>query len=224
MPLTISADDLCQRYAGRIIRNVNTRAKTPHWIKEKLRRSGVRSLGPVVDVTNFVMLALGQPMHGFDLDKLEGGINVRRAEEGEKLTLLDGKEVKLRSDTLVIADHKKALALAGIMGGEDSAVSESTTNIYLESAYFVPEKIMGKARSYGLHTDSSHRFERGVSPDLQVDALERATQLILEICGGQVAPLSDAINRLCKASSLTRFSGFSVIKGSIGRSTAGILS
>ncbi len=192
-PVTISADDLCQRYAGRIIRNVNTQAKTPHWIKEKLRRLGVRSLGPVVDVTNFVMLALGQPMHGFDLDKLEGGINVRRAEEGEKLTLLDGKEITLRSDTLVIADHKKALALAGIMGGEDSAVSNTTTNIYLESAFFVPEKIMGKARSYGLHTDSSHRFERGVSPDLQVKALERATQLIIEICGGQVAPLTDMV-------------------------------
>ncbi len=193
LPVTISADDLCQRYAGRIIRNVDTQAKTPHWIKEKLRRLGVRSLGPVVDVTNFVMLALGQPMHGFDLDKLEGGINVRRAEDGEKLRLLDGKEITLRSDTLVIADHKKALALAGIMGGEDSSVTDSTKNIYLESAFFVPEKIMGKARSYGLHTDSSHRFERGVSPDLQLMALERATQLILEICGGQVAPVSDTI-------------------------------
>jgi len=192
-PVTISADDLCQRYAGRIIRNVNTQAKTPHWIKEKLRRLGLRSLGPVVDVTNFVMLALGQPMHGFDFDTLQGGINVRLAEEGERLTLLDGKEIMLRSDTMVIADQEKALALAGIMGGEGSAVSDSTTNIYLESAYFVPEKIMGKARSYGLHTDSSHRFERGVSPDLQVKALERATQLIIEICGGQVAPLTDVI-------------------------------
>ncbi len=194
LPVNIMAGDLCQRYAGRIIRDVNTQAKTPGWIKEKLRRLGVRSLGPVVDVTNFVMLALGQPMHGFDLDKLEGGINVRKAEQGEKLTLLDGREITLRPDTLVIADDKKALALAGIMGGEDSAVSESTRNIYLESAYFVPEKIMGKARSYGLHTDSSHRFERGVSPDLQVIALERATQLILEICGGKVGPLTDVMN------------------------------
>jgi len=192
-PVKISSDNLCQRYAGRIIRDVNTQVKTPDWIKEKLRRSGIRSLGPVVDVTNFVMLALGQPMHGFDFDKLEGGIEVRNAEEGEKLVLLDGKEVILRNDTMVIADKNKALALAGIMGGEDSAVSDSTKNIYLESAYFVPEKIMGQARTYGLHTDSSHRFERGVSPDLQVKALERATQLIIEICGGKVAPVTDLV-------------------------------
>ena len=195
LPVTIEADDLCQRYAGRIIRDVNTQAQTPDWIKEKLRRLGVRSLGPVVDVTNFVMLALGQPMHGFDLDKLAGGITVRQAEDAEKLTLLDGKEITLRADTLVIADDSKALALAGIMGGEASAVSDSTRNIYLESAYFVPEKIMGKARSYGLHTDSSHRFERGVSPDFQVKALERATQLILEICGGKPGPVTDVVTR-----------------------------
>lgn len=189
--IKISADDLCQRYAGRIIRNVNVTAKTPDWVVQKLARSDIRSLGPVVDVTNYVMLELGQPMHGFDFDKLEGGIDVRTATKGEKLTLLDGKEVSLSEDTLLIADHKKALALAGIMGGQDSAVSDDTQNIYLESAFFVPEKIMGKARQYGLHTDSSHRFERGVSPDYQVVALERATQLIIEICGGDVAPVSD---------------------------------
>ena len=157
-PVEITCDDLCQRYAGRIIRDVNTKATTPDWMVEKLRRSDIRSLGPVVDVTNFVMLELGQPMHGFDFDKLEGGINVRNAKEGEKLTLLDSKEVTLRVDTMVIADAKKALALAGIMGGNDSAVSDETKNIYLESAFFVPNKIMGKARTYGLHTDSSHRL------------------------------------------------------------------
>jgi len=192
-PIKITSDDLCQRYAGRIIRDVNTQAETPKWMIEKLQRSDIRSLGPVVDVTNYVMLELGQPMHGFDFDKLSGGINVRNAVEGEKLTLLDGKEATLRADTMVIADADKALALAGIMGGEESAVSDSTTNIYLESAFFVPNEIMGKARTYGLHTDSSHRFERGVSPDLQVKALERATQLILEICGGKAGVVTDVI-------------------------------
>ncbi len=190
-PVKISSDDLCQRYAGRILRNVNAKATTPDWMVEKLHRSGIRSLGPIVDVTNFVMLELGQPMHGFDFDKLEGGIDIRNATEGEKLTLLDGKEVTLRADTMVIADHKKALALAGIMGGNDSAVSDDTKNIYLESAFFVPNKIMGKARTYGLHTDSSHRFERGVAPNLQVTALERATNLITTICGGSVGPITD---------------------------------
>ncbi|HFC93258.1 MAG TPA: phenylalanine--tRNA ligase subunit beta [Leucothrix mucor] len=194
-PVKISADDLCQRYAGRVIRDVNTQAETPLWMVEKLRRSDIRSLSPVVDITNYVMLELGQPMHGFDFDTLEGGIHVRNAEEGEKLTLLDGKEATLRADTLVIADEKKALALAGIMGGADSAVSESTSNIYLESAYFVPEKMMGKARTYGLHTDSSHRFERGVSPDLQRKAMQRATQLIIEICGGKAGEITDIETR-----------------------------
>lgn len=190
-PVTITADDLCQRYAGRIIRDVNTQAETPKWMLEKLLRSDVRSLGPVVDVTNYVMLELGQPMHGFDFDKLDGGINIRTAKQDEKLILLDGKEATLRADTLVIADEKKAVALAGIMGGEETAVSDSTKNIFLESAYFVPNEIMGKARSYGLHTDSSHRFERGVSPDLQLKAIERATQLIVDICGGKVGPVTD---------------------------------
>jgi len=192
-PIKITCDDLCQRYAGRIIRDVNTQAATPDWMVEKLQRSGIRSLGAVVDVTNFVMLELGQPMHGFDFDTLEGGINVRNAEEGEKLTLLDGKEATLRADTMVIADENKALALAGIMGGEATSVTDSTKNIYLESAFFTPNKIMGKARTYGLHTDSSHRFERGVSPDLQAKALERATQLIVDICGGQVGQITDVI-------------------------------
>jgi len=132
-------------------------------------------------------------MHGFDFDKLEGGIEVRNALEGEKLTLLDGKEITLRADTMVIADANKALALAGIMGGNDSAVSDATHSIYLESAYFVPDKIMGKARTYGLHTDSSHRFERGVSPDLQLKALERASKLITGICGGSAGPVTDVI-------------------------------
>ncbi len=190
-PVKITADELCQRYVGRIISNLDVTAKTPDWIVEKLQRSDIRSLGPVVDITNYVMLELGQPMHGFDFDKLSGGIDVRNAVKGEKLALLDGKEISLSADTMVIADEEKALALAGIMGGQDSAVTDDTKNIYLESAYFVPEKIMGKSRQYGLHTDSSHRFERGVSPDLQVKAIERATELITMICGGEVGPFND---------------------------------
>ena len=190
-PVKITADDLCHRYVGRIIKDIDVKANTPDWMKEKLLRSGIRDLSPVVDVTNYVMLELGQPMHGFDFKKLSGGIDVRRAVEGEKQSLLNGNEVSLKADTLVIADDTQAQGIAGIMGGEDSSVTDDTTNIFLESAFFLPEKIMGKARQYGLHTDSSHRFERGVSPDLQVKAMERATQLITEICGGKVGPLTD---------------------------------
>ena len=191
IPVKIICEDLCHHFTGRIIRDVNTQAETPYWMKEKLRRLDVRCLSPVIDVTNYVMLELGQPLHGYDFDKLEGGINVRNAEEGEQLTLLDGKELTLRADTMVIADEKKALSLAGVMGGEYSSVTDKTTNIYIESAFFVPEKLMGKARTYGMHTDASHRFERGVSLDLQVKGLERATQLIIEICGGKAGPITD---------------------------------
>ena len=192
-PVKITSDDLCHRYVGRIIKYLDVKAKTPDWMVEKLLRSGIRNLSPVVDVTNYVMLELGQPMHGFDFDKLTGGINVRRAVEGEKQALLNGNEISLKADTMVIADEQQAHGLAGIMGGEVSSVTDDTKSIYLESAFFLPEKIMGKARQYGLHTDSSHRFERGVSPDLQVKAMERATQLIIEICGGKVGPITDVI-------------------------------
>jgi len=193
-PAEIVATDMCERFVSRIIRNVNVNAATPLWMVERLRRADIRSLGPVVDVTNYVMIELGSPMHGFDFDKLVGGIKVRNAVEGEPLTLLDGREVALREDTLVIADHEKPVALAGIMGGLDSSVTDATQNIMLECAYFVPEKIMGKSRTYGLHTDASHRFERGVSPDLQEKAMQRATQLIVEICGGDVAAINDVIS------------------------------
>ncbi len=187
--IDIEAEEACPRYAGRVIKNVNIKATTPMWMQEKLRRCGSRSISPLVDITNFVMIELGQPMHAFDLDKIQGGINVRMAVQDEKLTLLDGHEITLNDDNLVIADDNQALALAGIMGGESSAVSDDTQNILLESAFFNPEKIIGKARSHGLHTDSSHRFERGVSPELQVKAIERATKLILEIAGGKVGPI-----------------------------------
>ena len=179
----------CPRYVGRVIKGIKANAETPLWMKEKLRRSGLRSISPVVDVTNFVMMELGQPMHGFDLDKLNGGIRVRNATAGEKITLLDGSEVECRDDTLVIADHRVPVAIAGIMGGLNSSVDDDTTNILLESAFFIPSLIAGKARSYGLHTDSSHRFERGVDPQLQIKAIQRASGLLLEIVGGKAGPI-----------------------------------
>jgi len=184
IPIQLSAPQFCPRYVGRIIKDIDVNAETPLWMVEKLRRSGVRSISPTVDITNYVMLELGQPMHAFDLSTINGGINVRLAEQDEKLELLDGQTIQLNDDNLVIADHEKALALAGIMGGEDSSVTDKTRDILLESAFFAPQLMAGKARSHGLHTDSSHRFERGVSADLQVRAIQRATQLMLEIVGG----------------------------------------
>ena len=178
----------CARYVGRVMRDLNLAQPTPQWMQERLRRSGVRSLGPAVDVTNYVLLELGQPMHAFDLDKIEGGIVVTMGDK-QTLRLLDDSEVVVDADTLVIADHKKVLALAGIMGGSETSVSDQTTDILFESAWFNPLAIAGKARLYGKHTDSSHRFERGVDPDLQIPAMERATALMLEICGGSVGPL-----------------------------------
>ena len=190
----IDAPAECPRYACRIIKGIDASAETPQWMTEKLRRGGVRPISPVVDVTNYVMLELGQPMHGFDLARIAGGIRVRLAGPGEKLILLDGTEIALQEGSLVIADHEKPLALAGIMGGEDSGVTETTTDILLESAFFTPTAIIGKARAYGLHTDSSHRFERGVDHQLQVMALERATALLLDIVGGEAGPVVEAVS------------------------------
>ncbi len=190
-PITISANEACPRYVGRVIKGINTAAVTPMWMVEKLRRGGVRAIHPVVDVTNYVMLELGQPMHGFDLDKLNGSIQVRLAQAGEKATLLDGSDVTLNADTLVIADDQRVCALAGIMGGNDSGVTSATVNIFLESAFFAPLAILGRSRHYGLHTDSSHRFERGVDPALQLKAIERATELLLAIVGGMPGPVTD---------------------------------
>ena len=188
-PVKSSEPEACPRYIGRIIKGIDQSAETPMWMQERLRRSGLRSLGPVVDVTNYVLLELGQPMHAFDLAKLEGGINVRFAKAKEKLTTLDGNEVELSDNTLVIADNKKAIAMAGIMGGEATAVTDDTKDIFFESAHFNPLTIAGRARQYGLHTDSSHRFERGVSAELPQQAIERATQLLVGIVGGEVGPL-----------------------------------
>ncbi|WP_337166000.1 phenylalanine--tRNA ligase subunit beta [Vibrio fluvialis] len=189
LSIEVKAPAACPRYLGRIVKNVNVQAQTPLWMQEKLRRCGIRSIDPVVDITNYVMLEQGQPMHAFDLAKIDGGIVVRLAEQGEKLTLLDGSEAELNADTLIIADHNKALAIAGIFGGEHSGVSTETKDVLLECAFFAPDHIRGRARSYGLHTDSSMRFERGVDYALQHAAMERATQLLIDICGGEVAPV-----------------------------------
>ncbi|MEJ8567600.1 phenylalanine--tRNA ligase subunit beta [Elongatibacter sediminis] len=188
-PIRLDAPEDCARYAGRVIEGLDTTATSPLWLQEALRRCGVRSISPVVDVTNYVMLELGQPMHAFDLDRLHGGISVRRGNEGEKLTLLDGSEVDLDPEILAICDENGPVALAGIMGGETSAVTDATNRVLLESAWFRPSTIMGKARRYGMHTDASHRFERGVDPQGQVDAIERATTMLLDICGGTAGPV-----------------------------------
>ncbi|MDT8405220.1 phenylalanine--tRNA ligase subunit beta [Sulfuriflexus sp.] len=193
-PVEVQAGADCPRYLGRVLRNINPAADSPWWLQERLRRSGLRSISPVVDVTNYVLLELGQPMHAFDLDKLQGGIQVRRAAAGEPLVLLDGNKVELKPDTLVIADERGPLALAGIMGGEQSGVTEHSRHLFLESAFFAPESIAGRARGYGLHTDSSHRFERGVDPQLQKRAMERATVLLLEIVGGEAGPVIEVVS------------------------------
>ncbi|WP_375322367.1 phenylalanine--tRNA ligase subunit beta [Aliivibrio logei] len=190
--IEVKATEACPRYLGRVIKNVNAKAETPIWMQEKLRRCGIRSIDAIVDITNYVMLEQGQPMHAFDLAKIDGGIVVRMAEQDEKLTLLDGNEAKLNNNTLVIADQNKALAIAGIFGGKESGVTTETTDIMLECAFFAPDHIRGRARAYGLHTDSSLRFERGVDSTLQATAMERATQLLVELCGGEVAPISAA--------------------------------
>ena len=193
-PITVESPEACPRYLGRVVKGINVKAATPLWMREKLRRCGIRSIDPVVDVTNYVLLELGQPMHAFDLNRLEGGIVVRMAKEGEKLTLLDGNEATLSSDTLVIADQQKALAMGGIFGGEHSGVNAETQDVLLECAYFNPLSITGRARRQGLHTDASHRYERGVDPALQAKAMERATRLLIDICGGHAGPVIDVTN------------------------------
>ncbi|MGL4207482.1 MAG: phenylalanine--tRNA ligase subunit beta [Aeromonadaceae bacterium] len=204
-PITVEASEACPRYLGRVLKGLNVKAATPLWMQEKLRRCGMRAIDPIVDVTNFVLLELGQPMHAFDLAKLQGGLQVRMAKQDEKLTLLDESEVTLRPDTLVIADAQGPLALAGVFGGRDSGVSGETQDILLECAFFSPLAIKGRARSYGLSTDSAHRFERGVDAQLQEQAMERATALLLEICGGEVGPVVSVVDEayLPKAETIT---------------------
>ena len=190
-PVVIEATAQCPRYLGRVIKNVDLSRPTPDYMRERLQRAGLRSIDAAVDVTNYVLLELGQPLHAFDLDQLNGGIVVRECREGEVLTLLDGVEQKLQEGTLVIADHDRPLAMAGIMGGEASGVSDETKNLFLESAFFTPELMAGRARSYGLHTDASHRYERGVDFQLQRQAMERATALFLDAVGGEAGPITE---------------------------------
>jgi len=179
----------CPRFAGRIIAGIQTDAQSPDWLRERLRRAGLRPIHPIVDVTNYVMLELGQPLHAYRLDKLNGPIEVRLATSGESLTLLDETELELQADTLVIADASGAIGLAGIMGGASTAVDAQTEAIFLESAFFSPQAIQGRARRHGLHTDASVRFERGVDPSGQERAIERATSILLQIAGGAAGPI-----------------------------------
>src|SRR3990167_5263926 len=190
-PVTIHAAAECPHYVGRVICNVRVDVATPIWLQERLRRSGMRSINPVVDVTNYVMLELGQPMHAFDWDKLSTRIDVRLARAGETITLLDGREVILDAATLLIADPVRPLAVAGVMGGVDSGVSLLTKNIFLESAFFHPACIARQRQRYAITSESARSEERGVDPELQVRAITRATQLLLEICGGEAGPLTE---------------------------------
>lgn len=187
-PVTISRADDCPVFVGRVIRDVRSDVPSPFWLRERLRRSGIRSINPVVDVTNLVMLELGQPLHAYDLDTLSGGLTVRRALPLEKLQLLAGAEVELDAEVLVIADTRCAVAMAGIMGGASTGVTAGTHNVLLESAFFKPAVIAGRARRFGLQTDAATRFERGVDPAGQLAAIERATALLLEITGGKPGP------------------------------------
>ncbi|HEX2493098.1 MAG TPA: phenylalanine--tRNA ligase subunit beta [Steroidobacter sp.] len=187
-PVRLEAAAGCPKFVGRVIRGVSVGAQSPFWMQERLRRAGIRAISAIVDVTNYVMLELGQPMHAYDLNRLHGAVIVRFARAGERLILLDGRTVELSPDVLVIADEQSVLGLAGVMGGEASGISDATTDVFLEVAYFDPATIAGRGRRYGLITDASQRFERGVDPQLQERAIERATQLLLECAGGQAGP------------------------------------
>ncbi|MEK7811294.1 MAG: phenylalanine--tRNA ligase subunit beta, partial [Pseudomonadota bacterium] len=194
--ISLTASKACPRYIGRVISGVNAQAMTPAWMVQRLERCGLRSISALVDVTNYVLLERGQPLHAFDLNKLNGNIEIRFARLGETLKLLNDQVVELQEDMLVIADEKGAVALAGVMGGADSAVDEATTTVFLESAFFQPSTIAGKARLLGFSSDSSYRFERGVDFSGTAAALDRATQLILEICGGEASPYTEQLGDL----------------------------
>jgi phenylalanyl-tRNA synthetase beta chain len=194
-PVQMQAPQACPRYVGRVIRGIAANAKTPLWMQEKLRRSGLRSIHPVVDITNYVMLELGQPLHAFDLQQLSAGIQVRFAQPQEKIVLLDGQEITLTETTLVIADANQPQAIAGIMGGAATAVSGLTRDIFLESAFFSPLAIASALRGLRIQSDAAYRFERGVDYQLPVTAMERATALLLTICGGQAGPLQETISQ-----------------------------
>ena len=192
-PVELVLPEGCPRFAGRVIRGIDTGARSPTWMTERLRRSGLRPIHPVVDITNYVMLELGQPLHAYDLRLVHGPIRPRLAKSGEKVTLLDEREIEVNTDTLVITDDSGPIGLAGIMGGMSTAVSDKTTDVFFEAAFWPPAFMAGRARQYALHTDASLRFERGVDPAGQARAVERATALLLEIAGGEAGPLSDHV-------------------------------
>jgi phenylalanyl-tRNA synthetase beta chain len=192
--VVLDAPDACPRYCGRIVRGVNAKAATPDWMRQRIERCGIRSISILVDVTNYVMLELGQPLHAFDDSHLSGAIHVRYPQAGEKLLLLNEQTIEPSADTALIADEAKGLAMAGIMGGEDSGITDATTDLFLESAFFTPTAIAGKARALGFSSDASHRYERGVDFELQRKAIERATQLIVDICGGRPGPVVEAVS------------------------------
>jgi phenylalanyl-tRNA synthetase beta chain len=227
----LRAPQRCPRYLCRVIEGVDLSRPSPLWMQEKLRRCGLRSIDAAVDVTNYLLLELGQPMHAFDLDKLDGGIVVREAEAGETIKLLNDQEITLGPDNLVIADQSKALAFAGIMGGSESAVGEGTTRLLLESAFFAPVPLSGQARAFGLHTDSSHRFERGVDYELQRRAIERATELLLAAVGGQAGPITQAVSEAdlpnpapiqLRAARIQRLLGVEIEAGEVERILSGL--
>ena len=195
LPVQVQAPDLCGRFSGRIVRHVNTRAQTPAWMVERLARCGQRSVSPLVDISNYVMFELGRPSHIFDLDRIHGGLTVRWGRAGEQLKLLNGNTVTLDEQVGVIADERQVESLAGIMGGDATAVSDDTRNIYIEAAFWWPGAIAGRSRRFHFSTDAGHRFERGVDPELTVEHIERITQLVLDICGTpdtQIGPITDA--------------------------------
>jgi phenylalanyl-tRNA synthetase beta chain len=191
LPVRVLAPDLCGRFSGRVVRGVNTRAATPAWMVERLARCGQRSVSPLVDISNYVMFELGRPSHIFDLDKIHGGLQVRWGKSGEQLKLLNGNTVTLDEQVGVIADDQAVESLAGIMGGDATAVSDDTRNIFIEAAFWWPKAIAGRSRRFNFSTDAGHRFERGVDPSTTTEHVERITQLVLEICGGQAGPLDD---------------------------------
>ncbi|MDD0837218.1 phenylalanine--tRNA ligase subunit beta [Curvibacter sp. HBC61] len=191
LPVSISAPGLCGRFSGRVVRHVNPRAATPQWMVDRLARCGQRSVAPLVDISNYVMFELGRPSHIFDLDKIHGGLDVRWGRAGESLKLLNGNTITVDEEVGVIADAEQVESLAGIMGGDSTAVSDDTRNVYVEAAFWWPKAVAGRSRRYNFSTDAGHRFERGVDPELTVEHIERITQLILEICGGEAGPVDD---------------------------------
>ncbi|MFY8103229.1 MAG: phenylalanine--tRNA ligase subunit beta, partial [Ramlibacter sp.] len=193
LKVRVSAPDLCGRFSGRVVRNVNTQAQTPQWMVDRLARCGQRSVTALVDISNYVMFEFGRPTHIFDLDKIHGGLDVRWGRAGETLKLLNGNTVTLDEQVGVIADDAQVESLAGIMGGDSTAVSDATRNVYVEAAFWHPQAIQGRSRRYNFSTDAGHRFERGVDPSLTVDHIEHITRLIQQICGGDAGPIDDQV-------------------------------